>query len=316
LLNSGMIGPGALQHESGGHAILNGGDDSPSHVTQAFRQTGSSVINSAADSIPREASGSNEGKPGGSKAHTDSIVFLCPNGHKLNGPSRLAGRLGQCPHCGMRFQIPPLEEIRALAAAAAQDSPEAAALSSQSGDNASAHPAPDSAHETLAERQIQTGGETPEELAELFAAVRADQERIALQRASAASGIGKANGLGGTESSSAIVSAGGASLASSHSSGGIHGQAQQSPGGHLHPLADLVMRLWEEREHGGIIELHLEGGNLLLPDWFERKLSTKSHGLFATQAADGTVTMTVVPWDTVQRVVIRGVVGLPDGMFE
>jgi hypothetical protein len=34
------------------------------------------------------------------------IRFLCPNGHKLNVKSFLAGRRGICPHCGERFYIP------------------------------------------------------------------------------------------------------------------------------------------------------------------------------------------------------------------
>lgn len=44
----------------------------------------------------------------------DVIVFLCPNGHRLNGPSSLEGKPGQCPHCGVKFRVPsrddPLEE--------------------------------------------------------------------------------------------------------------------------------------------------------------------------------------------------------------
>ncbi len=51
--------------------------------------------------------------------------------------------------------------------------------------------------------------------------------------------------------------------------------------------------------------------------WFDAKLSQDSHGLFAVQAADGTVTMTI-------RALGIGaagrrcaeVVGLPDGLFE
>jgi hypothetical protein len=46
-------------------------------------------------------------KPGsGSKPSQDVFVFLCPNGHKLNGPPSLKGKLGQCPHCGAKFRIP------------------------------------------------------------------------------------------------------------------------------------------------------------------------------------------------------------------
>ena len=34
------------------------------------------------------------------------IRFYCPNGHKLNVKSFLAGKRGICPHCGVRFEIP------------------------------------------------------------------------------------------------------------------------------------------------------------------------------------------------------------------
>jgi len=32
--------------------------------------------------------------------------------------------------------------------------------------------------------------------------------------------------------------------------------------------------------------------------------------------ADGTVTLTAVAWDSIQKIVVRQVEGLPDGMFE
>ncbi len=38
------------------------------------------------------------------------FVFLCPNGHKLNGPPTLKGKPGQCPHCHAKFRIPDDEE--------------------------------------------------------------------------------------------------------------------------------------------------------------------------------------------------------------
>lgn len=41
----------------------------------------------------------------------DTIVFLCPNGHKLNGPSSLQGKPGQCPHCNTRFVIPEFDDV-------------------------------------------------------------------------------------------------------------------------------------------------------------------------------------------------------------
>lgn len=50
------------------------------------------------------------GTNGSDSNSSDIIVFYCPNGHKLNAPSRLQGKGGQCPHCGEKFQIPSYEE--------------------------------------------------------------------------------------------------------------------------------------------------------------------------------------------------------------
>jgi hypothetical protein len=49
---------------------------------------------------------------GKGKALTGEVfVFLCPNGHKLNGPPSLKGKAGQCPHCGARFRIPADDDL-------------------------------------------------------------------------------------------------------------------------------------------------------------------------------------------------------------
>jgi hypothetical protein len=34
------------------------------------------------------------------------IRFFCPNGHKLNVKSHLAGKVGYCPECNVRMMIP------------------------------------------------------------------------------------------------------------------------------------------------------------------------------------------------------------------
>ena len=83
-----------------------------------------------------------------------------------------------------------------------------------------------------------------------------------------------------------------------------------------HPTASLVARLWAERVHGGVIELHLANGSVILPEWYDANWSRGSHGLFASQAADGTVTLTAVSWETVQKVIVRKLTAVPDDMFE
>ncbi len=179
------------------------------------------------------------------------IVFLCPNGHKLNAPSRLQGHAGKCPHCGEKFRIPLMDE------------PAGGDGGQQPADN------------------------NPADVANIY-------QQILDQAASpAAVANDMPHGLAPSRADELTF---------------------DDPD--WHPLARLVIRLWSEREHGGIVELHLSGGAILVPEWFEKQLSKNSHGLFASQSADGTVTMTIVPWDSITRVVVRGVVGLPDGMFE
>jgi hypothetical protein len=82
-----------------------------------------------------------------------------------------------------------------------------------------------------------------------------------------------------------------------------------------HPTASLVARLWAERQHGGVIELHLAGGGVILPEWYDANWSRGTHGLFASQAADGSVTLTAVAWETVQKIVVRQLTEVPDDMF-
>ncbi len=55
------------------------------------------------DSI-QDASDSNPYGVG--ESSSDTIVFLCPNGHKLNCPASMQGKPGKCPHCGAKFLVP------------------------------------------------------------------------------------------------------------------------------------------------------------------------------------------------------------------
>jgi hypothetical protein len=56
----------------------------------------------------RQASGT-----AGATGSDADFEFLCPNGHRLHGPTSLQGRPGQCPECGSRFRIPTYEDIPA-----------------------------------------------------------------------------------------------------------------------------------------------------------------------------------------------------------
>jgi hypothetical protein len=226
-------------------------------------------------------------------SHQEIIVFLCPNGHKLNTPKRLAGKIGKCPHCGVKFQIPAPDEHGDESEDELDDTVTEDPLQ-QFGDGGSSA-APLEFEEF--ERDQYEGSNTQSGLRQPFES-----------RANAGSGVPGGVGQFGTGARPTHTPAAPRNLAGT---GQFHGQGSEQ-----HSLPQLLARLWAEREHGGVIELHLSGGAMLAPEWFDANLSSDTHGLFAAQAADGTVTMTVVPWDEVIRVVVRGVVGLPDGMFE
>ena len=220
--------------------------------------SGSGVNRQAKDGASGDGAVANPATKTAGAAVEEQIVFLCPNGHKLNAPQRLQGHAGQCPHCKATFRIPLVEQ------------------------------------NTPASEKAQPTTESDEFTAFENGLLESAQD----------------NGLAveGYEMLSTVLS-------DAPAAGSLTGRTEAMPA-NAHPLARLVARLWNEREHGGIVELHLTGGALLVPEWFDAKLSHDSHGLFAVQAADGSVTMTIVPWDSVQRVVVRGVIGLPDGLFE
>ena len=64
------------------------------------------VAGGSSPAIEMPAMGSGKNLPAG-----ETFVFLCPNGHKLNGPPSMMGKPGQCPHCGARFRIPSDDDL-------------------------------------------------------------------------------------------------------------------------------------------------------------------------------------------------------------
>jgi hypothetical protein len=242
----------------------------------------------------------------------DMILFLCPNGHRLHGLKQLAGKVGQCPHCDARFEIPfpyDTDEGEEAGRDGLDDTVTEDPLSdfgeSEPGGAAGGQQPVFEEHPPERPRE----SDTPSKRS-LFDAVRATGSSI----------IGRITGRSGKRN---VAQADPGPIPAPLPPPEPPPPATPPPASPpapaarpIHPLAELVARLWSERDHGGVIELHLRGGALLAPDWFDAHHSQGTHGLFASQAADGTVAMTIIPWDEVTRVVVRGVVGLPDGLFE
>ena len=239
------------------------------------------------------------------------IVFFCPNGHRLVVAEVHSGKRGRCDKagCGVTVVIPArppapqaafagvAEAVKEPAADEARTIPEA-----ESGDGG--------ADAGLAAALPAVDGDTADE-------PDAGVDETAAEPADAAAGAATDWQFGGV-----VDDAGGADAGTVEEAvpaaaawGGFDG-AEPEGEAFDNPTARLVARLWVEREHGGVVELHLTGGSVILPEWYESRWSRGTHGLFASQAPDGSITLTAVAWDAIQKVVVRQVQGLPDGMFE
>lgn len=229
----------------------------------------------------------------------DKIVFFCPNGDKIVVPAKLAGKRGLCTKCKVAVVIPVVGK-KATAApvfpgevseeeAAPAVEPEAVDAEQRVVAEPEAEvPEPPADEPAVTKPEVAAAPDTAPTAEWAFVA-EAETSHVGLD-------IGPAGGSAGAWAAPPLP---------------------EGSGGAEHPAARLVARLWVERDHhGGIVELHLSGGSVILPEWYEPHWSRGTHGLFASQAVDGSVTLTAVAWDTIEKIIVRQVQGLPDGMFE
>ena len=78
-------------------------------------------------------------------------------------------------------------------------------------------------------------------------------------------------------------------------------------------LGKLFCELWARKSAEAVIELHLSGDEKIVPDRFSPKLSQGSHGVFLVDETDGTHTLAVVAWESIERLLVRGMKDLPEG---
>ena len=90
-----------------------------------------------------------------------------------------------------------------------------------------------------------------------------------------------------------------------------HRQADET-----HPLCELMSKLWAQRPSGASVEVHLSNGETFIPDRFAEDLSQHQYGLFAIKEPGGTHTLTLVSWDSIVRVEVRGAESLPKEMLK
>ena len=222
------------------------------------------------------------------------IEFRCPQGHVIKVDAALAGKRGKCSKCQTPVTIPATSQP--LAEEARESPVDGDGKPAVGPEATAAEPAmsPPPVPPAPPEKTASAPDVDPEPAAEQSADEPENWDFIASQADPPPAETFAAEGF---------------------EAGGWSAPAVDFDGEEQNPTAVLVARLWAEREHGGIIELHLAGGSVILPEWYDATWSRGTHGLFASQAADGSVTLTAVAWETVQKVVVRQLSEVPNDMF-
>ena len=236
------------------------------------------------------------------------IDFLCPNGHRLSGPSRLQGRAGQCPHCGEKFEIPVIDDD-ANESPLAQDDPiedfsdnnvdlvdfveDRPSGKSQPAVRGSEAPTFAGLDDMNQDVNQDANQDEPEMLDDDVAPIENDATPI--------------EDFGEDDFADDVVSF----------SSGDEGDEFESSSAEIHPLRDLFEMFWEEKQHGAKIQIFLgEEEDPFVPQWYSPALSQASHALFARQDADKKYTLTAIAWDAMERIEVGKLDVLPEDAFE
>jgi hypothetical protein len=258
------------------------------------------------------------------------LEFLCPNGHKIHCQEERAGQAAKCPRCGIRFRIPGLSQIMSGGEGGEEH------LALPDNDDAGTPAAPATAenqHRPAKERQIEflcpnghllhgpaslqgRPGQCPDcgsrfriPVLEEEAAKTPAEEEIRLDGSGAGTPLEEPPHSLQIAAESELVELPTAQANADEVASAIdlptESPAEGGAGGH--PLAELFARLWMARSEEGRVEVHLTSGGIVLPEGFIHSLSQQQHAVLATKEHDDTYTLTVVPWEGVARVIVRGI---------
>jgi len=246
------------------------------------------------------------------KTSGDKIVFFCRNGHRIVAQLKDAGLAGECSKCHVPVKVPAGASPTHTAAGTAPGAPDGTRIVRSdaevkvpvpAGPPPVAPPPPGAPTAALAGAFPVAPIAPSPPLSEETAAETAADVPVHTNEAAGWNFLGgdgaAGDGAAGDEAWPAPP--------------GDDGFAFDNP----NPTAVLLGRLWEEQQHGGLVQVHLKDGGLILPQEYAPRWSQGTHALFASSEADGTITLTAVAWDAIQKIVVRNLKdGLPPGMFD
>ena len=227
-------------------------------------------------------------EPAAAAPASDKIFFYCPHcttDNRLLALAEMAGKKTKCPKCNESFVVPSVSEPKR-----------------PSGDAKSLQPPAEPPSEPAAQPAAQPAAEP----AEAFDFLKDEHTQESVDPV-------------GFPTESLTPAQPSRAVSAEESSAHVMMLASTQPEAFVelisNPTALLLARMWDEREQGGIVEIHLTGGGVIKPDGFDEQWSRGTHALFANRTADDKIVLTAVAWDTVQKIIVRHVEFLPDGMF-
>lgn len=264
------------------------------------------------------------------------IEFLCPQGHRIRCPDEQAGRAAKCPRCGIKFRIPSPEDASAPAAAdekapAAESTGSSVASPSASGVGRSAAAPKEeqieflcpNGHHLHGPASLQgKPGECPE-CGSRFRIPLLDEMSVGDDEAAPTDGglsiddsmstEGEVEAAGSSvDVSGDMVTAQAAGMSSPSVLLSPEALANLSSAANgVHPMGELFAQLWAAKDSESRVEVHLESGGVILPDAYVKSLSGRANAVLVSKDPDGSFTVTLVPWNTVARVILRGMKRVP-----
>lgn len=253
------------------------------------------------------------------------IEFLCPNGHRIRCSADRAGQAAKCPKCGVKFRVPQADDAppasgeTGSAVSPPPTSPDASGLKSGPSSAVGAKDQIEflcpNGHRLHGPKHLEgKPGQCPECGCKFLVPTydEADQAVEGLAQPVAAgedSALNLPDAKGAGDSGKRPPPPGMETLRAALQSAGSSKIQRPQP---ATSLAAVFSRLWAKKADGAVIEVHLAGGQTLVPDRFAQAASQGSHAVFATQEADGSYSVTVVAWANVARLLVRHLRDLPE----
>ncbi len=246
------------------------------------------------------------------------LEFLCPNEEcpkqLLQAPASMAGRRGQCPHCGSKFRVPLPQELR--------DDTEEGEHTAQAAGDSGAQDGSDTLGRAVAEARSTEVVEDVEEIEEAEEAVEAEAAEEPEAKGGSGTqppvldfnfidpgGSGQKHGSGSHPSlrESSLPGAGPMELVD---------DVEPPLAVNEHPMAALFEKIWDESEREAVVELRLTTGEMITPVHYSHDFSRGQHGIFGSLDREGKHILEVIPWDNIARVTVRGLNELPPTLFD